>query len=415
VELSAGDKAMLDGERGEALRVAMGLLVAVGTAEGATEMIDIESAHIDGCLFHGVAGLDFAELLVDGGGEVAVPTTLNVSSLDLLHPDLYRGDRETAALSRRLMDAYVALGCSPTWTCAPYQLAQRPRRGAQIAWGESNAIVFANSVLGARTNRYGDFADICCALTGRAPHSGLHTDAGRRATLVVELRLVDDALDSDLTYVLIGHALGRLAGNRVSALVGLDSRASEDRLKALGAAAASSGSVAMFHAVGVTPEAPDLAAVVGEGPPPSNAIIDVSALEAAYRELNQPIGALGVVSVGTPHISLPELERLASLVTGERTSVPFYINIGRDTMSDAAERGIVEVVEAFGGTFVSDTCTYVTAIIGDVAGDIMTDSGKLAYYAPANLGMTVAIGTLEDCVRSAIAGRTIQTSPLPWK
>ena len=161
----------------------MQLVIAAGKAVGATELLDISGAHIDSCLYHGQASLDFAERLSAAGATVAVPATLNVSSLDLLHPDLYRGDPDTARRARALMDAYVAMGCRPTWTCAPYQLASRPTLGEQVAWGESNAIVFANSVLGARTNRYGDFLDISCAITGRAPATGLHTDEGRLATV----------------------------------------------------------------------------------------------------------------------------------------------------------------------------------------------------------------------------------------
>ena len=144
-------------------------LTEMAVGAGADGFVPITSAHIDGCLFHGQAGLDFAERLLAEGARVKVPTTLNVSSLDLLHPHLYRGDPETAGSARRLMEVYEAMGCEPTWTCAPYQLPARPGFGQQIAWAESNAIVFANSVLGARTNRYGDFLDISCAVTGVAP------------------------------------------------------------------------------------------------------------------------------------------------------------------------------------------------------------------------------------------------------
>ncbi|MGH8949279.1 MAG: aconitase X, partial [Acidimicrobiia bacterium] len=208
MQLTESDQRMLSGESGEAARTAMQLLIAVGESEAAPGLLDITAAHIDGGLYHGKAGLDFALMLVEGGGRVAVPTTLNVSSLDLLHPELYRGDAETAAAARRLMDAYVDMGCTPSWTCAPYQLAQRPALGDQVAWGESNAIVFANSVLGARTARYGDFLDICCALTGRAPDTGLHTDEGRWATIRVDLRVPDRLLDDDLLYPVLGHLLG---------------------------------------------------------------------------------------------------------------------------------------------------------------------------------------------------------------
>lgn len=404
MDLSVRDREMLSGERGEAVQLAMKLLVAVGEAEDAPHLIDVIAGHIDACLFHGVAGLDFAERLVEGGGEVAVPTTLNVSSLDLIHPDLYRGDPETARLARRLMDAYVAMGCRPTWTCAPYQLSWRPSTGDQIAWGESNAIVFANSVLGARTNRYGDFLDICAALTGRAPYTGLHTDEGRLGDFVVELQLEDGLLDDEVTYALIGHAVGKMAGVDVPVIVGLDpDRVDEDRLKNLGAASASSGAVAMFHAVGVTPEAPTLEAATGGREVPTR-LLGTTELEEARRQLSRPSGRLGAVSVGTPHMSINEMRRLAELVGGRTTKVPFYVNTSRDVYEVAREEGLAGVIEAAGIEVVTDTCTYITPIMGEIRGDLMTNSGKLAYYAPANLGANVALASLADCVESAMTG-----------
>lgn len=404
MDLSVRDREMLSGERGEAVQLAMKLLVAVGEAEDAPHLIDVIAGHIDACLFHGVAGLDFAERLVEGGGEVAVPTTLNVSSLDLIHPDLYRGDPETARLARRLMDAYVAMGCRPTWTCAPYQLSWRPSTGDQIAWGESNAIVFANSVLGARTNRYGDFLDICAALTGRAPYTGLHTDEGRLGDFVVELQLEDGLLDDEVTYALIGHAVGKMAGVDVPVIVGLDpDRVDEDRLKNLGAASASSGAVAMFHAVGVTPEAPTLEAATGGREVPTR-ILGTTELEEARRQLSRPSGRLGAVSVGTPHMSINEMRRLAEMVGGRTTKVPFYVNTSRDVYEVAREEGLAGVIEAAGIEVVTDTCTYITPIMGEIRGDLMTNSGKLAYYAPANLGANVALASLADCVESAMTG-----------
>ena len=409
MDLDARDLATLAGERGDAARQAIELLIAVGRSESAPRLIDVVSGHIDGCLFHGVAGVDFAERLVEGGGEVAIPTTLNVSSLDLLHPGLYRGDPGIAVLAKRLMDAYVTLGCRQTWTCAPYQLPDRPAPGAQIAWGESNAIVFANSVLGARTNRYGDFLDICAALTGRVPETGLHTDDGRRATLVVEVRLPDGVLAQEIAYPLIGHALGRVAGVDLPVIIGLNpAEATEDRLKNLGAAAASAGAVAMFHAVGVTPEAPELDAVLAPTEP-RRVVLDSIALHEARAELSRPTGRLGAISVGTPHMSITEMRELAALVAGRSTRLPFYANTARHVLDQAQEEGIVEVIEAAGVRLVTDTCTYVTPIMGDIDGDLMTNSGKLAYYAPANLGANVALASLADCVESAMAGETILT------
>lgn len=402
MRLTDRDRATLDGELGEAPHIALELVVAAGEAMGARELVDISRAHIDGCLYHGVAGLDFARRLADAGGEVAVPTTLNVTSLDLLHPDLYRGDAGVADRSRELMAAYESMGCQPTWTCAPYQLVDRPGLGEQVAWGESNAIVFANSVLGARTNRYGDFLDICCALTGRAPFAGPHTDAGRRATLAVDVDVdvPDHWRDHDLLYVGLGLVLGRVAGTEVATITGLDTRADEDRLKALGAAAASSGAVAMFHVEGITPEAATLGAS-----PQRRVGVGTSDITSALAGLGVSTGRLGAVSVGTPHASEAEIEALAGFVEGRRTTVPFYVNTGRDVVGRTARS--IATIEAFGATVVTDTCTYITPIIGDVDGVVMTNSGKWAYYAPANLGFDVALGSLVDCVESAVQGEVV--------
>src|SRR5277367_2822985 len=193
LDLSPRDAALLLGTHGEAAAFALRLLVRFAEAVDAPRFLDIEAAHVDGCLYLGRASLDFIERLVALQGRVRVPTTLNVGSVDLIHPELFRGDDALRANGERLMQAHLALGCLPTFTCAPYQTAHRPRKGAQIAWGESNAIVFANSVIGARTERYGDFIDLCCALTGRAPEFGLHVEANRRARLIVEIRSIPEA------------------------------------------------------------------------------------------------------------------------------------------------------------------------------------------------------------------------------
>jgi predicted aconitase len=408
VELTESDRALLRGERGEAAALAMRIVVEMAGVSAAERLIDVASAHVDGCLYHGIAGLEFAERLVAGGARVAVPTTLNVGALDLLHPDRYRGDAETAANARRQMDAYVAMGCRPTWTCAPYQLPERPAFGQHVAWAESNAIVFCNSVLGARTDRYGDFIDICAALTGRVPFAGLHRDEARRAGLVLTLEGISERLlDSDALYPVLGHLLGREAGSEVAAIVGLPAETSEDRMKALGAAAASSGSVAMVHAVGVTPEAPTLEAATG-GEEARELRVTTARLRAFRDELSTVAPErLGAVSVGTPHASLAELERLAGLLDMDEVAVPLYVNAGREVLATATGRGLVPRLEALGVRVVSDTCTYISPVMDEVNGPVMTDSAKWAWYAPANLGVDVVIGGLEECIRSAVAGRVL--------
>lgn len=407
MRLTDRDLAMLDGESGGAAAIAMELVVASGEAIGAPELLDISGAHVDSCLYHGQVSLDFAERMAGEGAVVSVPTTLNVSSLDLLHPDLYRGDPDTANNARALMDAYVAMGCRPTWTCAPYQMTDRPGLGQQVAWGESNAIVFANSVLGARTNRYGDFLDISCAITGRAPAVELHTDEGRRATVQVDVWVPDPTLDNDLLYVALGHLLGRSVGTEVALITGLDGRATEDRLKALGAAAASSGSVGMFHVEGVTPEAPDLETALGGVRPTRTVHVGLDDLRAAVADLSVGGGHLGAVSLGTPHASLAELSALAALVVGHTTQVPFYVNTSRATLAEAEEQGLLTPILGFGARMVTDTCTYTTPIMERPDGVVMTDSGKWAYYAPANLGFDVVLAEMTDCVVSATRGQVV--------
>jgi predicted aconitase len=408
VELTESDRSYLRGERGEAAALAMRIVVEMAGVSAADRLIDVASAHVDGCLYHGIAGLEFAERLVAGGARVAVPTTLNVGALDLLHPDRYRGDPALAANARRQMDAYVAMGCRPTWTCAPYQLPGRPAFGQHVAWAESNAIVFCNSVLGARTDRYGDFIDICAALTGRVPFAGLHRDEARRAGLAVRLEGISGRLlASDALYPVLGHLLGREAGTEVAAVVGLPADTSEDRMKALGAAAASSGSVAMVHLVGITPEAPTLEAATG-GEEVRELRVTTARLRASRDELsNDAPERLGAVSVGTPHASLAELERLAGLLGTDRVAVPLYVNAGREVLAEAEGRGLVPRLESLGVRVVSDTCTYIAPVMDEVNGSVMTDSAKWAWYAPANLGVDVVIGGVDECVRSAVAGRVL--------
>jgi predicted aconitase len=356
--------------------------------------------------------LDFAERLVAGGARVRVPTTLNVGALDLLHPEHARRlDPVTADEGRRQMEAYRSMGCRPTWSCAPYQLPERPAFGTHVAWAESNAIVFCNSVLGARTDRYGDFIDIAAAITGRAPDGGLHRDEARLATLVLRLEGVSERLlGSDALYPTLGTVAGREAGTRVPAIVGLPPDVSEDRLKALGAAAASSGAVAMFHAVGATPEAPTLDAATGGRAVPEVSVTS-DRLRAAREELSTAAdGRIGAVSLGTPHASAAELARLAALAREHPPVVPLWVNTSRDVLATAA--GVADELAGAGVRIVTDTCTYLEPIIDEADGPVMTDSGKWAWYAPANLGVEVVFGSLEECVRSAAAGRVVRDEEL---
>jgi predicted aconitase len=381
---------------------------------GARDLVPVVSAHVDGCLYHGDSGVAFAERLVELGGRVAVPTTLNVGALDLLHAGRVKFDAHRAEMARRLMHAYEGLGCTPSWTCAPYQAGHRPALGEHVAWGESNAVAFVNSVLGARTNRLGDFLDIACALAGAAPRSGLHLDQNRHARVVVETDAIPETLKrSDVFWPVLGTWLGAELGTTVAAITGLPADAPEDRLKALGAAAASSGAVALFHVVGRTPEAPSLEVALGGAEPERRIRLTPSMLRTARDRLSTSAGdGIDAVAVGSPHLSLEEFRALARLAAGQRFRVPFYACTGRFILAEAEREGLIAPLDAAGVEIVTDTCVVVAPILPEGGGVLMTNSGKFAHYAPGNTGFATVYGSLADCVASAAAGRIVRDEAL---
>ena len=403
LQLTPGETALLNGASGPAPRLAMRIVVRMGEILGAGELVEIVSSHIDGCLHHGDGGVEFAERLVELGGAVTVPSTLNVGALDLLNPARVRSLGHRREMALRQMRAYEALGCKPTWTCAPYQAGHRPAPGQHVAWGESNAVCFANSVLGARTNRYGDFMDICCAIVGRAPRTGLHLDEQRRATVVVDTGAIDPELKRrDVFYPVLGTWLGATVDDRVAVVAGLPESVTEDQLKAMGAAAASSGAVGLFHIEGVTPEAPDLHTALG-GADPEAVVTPSPAALRATRDTLSTAAAEGIdaVAVGSPHFSLEEFARLEALLPAAPFAVPFYVCTGRFEYRQLQTAGRLRRFEDAGAEIVVDTCVVVTPILPPKDGVLMTNSGKFAHYTPSTTGYGVVYGSLEDCVRSA--------------
>ena len=411
VNLTDYDRALLNGKRGPAGQLAMSIVMRMAGVYGASELMDITAAHIDSTIYIGEAGLEFAERLVDLGARVAVPTTLNVSGLDEHHWQEWAVPTEWAQKAHRQMMAYQRMGTAPTWTCAPYQTQWRPRFGQQIAWGESNAIVFANSVIGARTARYPDLLDICCAITGRVPAAGLHLTQNRAGELLFRLRGVPHRVQEDSTfYPVLGYLVGNVAQDRIPVIDGLVTTPTEDQLKAFGAAAASSGAVALFHIVGVTPEATSLAAAF-QGREP-RAVLDVTLeeLRRVRRELTNADGTqLDMVVLGSPHFSLDEFRQLAALITGRRVhpSVRFFVTSSRAMTLLAKEAGYLSGLEEFGGRVTVDTCILASPMLPPGIKRLMTNSAKYAHYAPGMLKAQVTFGSLDDCVRSAVAGHVV--------
>jgi predicted aconitase len=410
--LSTKDLNMLHGEYGPAARMSMSIVARMAEIAGAKELLDISGAHIDSTVYIGDAGLEFAERLASLGARVSVPTTLNVSGLDEHHWQEWAVPSEWARQSHRQMVAYRSMGTIPTWTCAPYQTEMRPSFGQQIAWGESNAIVFANSVLGARTERYPDLFDICCAITGRAPAVGLHLTENRAGQLLFRLVDIPGQLQrSDDFYPVLGNLIGKRTLDRIPVVDGMLVQPDEDQLKAFGAATASSGGVALFHLVHVTPEAPTLEAAF-HGKTPSSIIgITMPDLIQSRQELSHTDSSkLDMVVLGSPHFSLSEYRRLAPLLEGKRKhpDVKFLVTSSRAMTQLADRAGLLESLKEFGAQITVDTCILTSPMLPDEIQNLMTNSAKFAYYTPGLLSKKIAFGSLEDCVNSAVAGQIVR-------
>ncbi|WP_312891275.1 aconitase X catalytic domain-containing protein [Mesorhizobium silamurunense] len=406
--LNPQEQAIAVGEDGAGM--AMRIVAESARLLGAPRLIPIASAHIDGALYHGDSGTLFAERLVEGGARVAVRSTLNVGALDLTGCSRIRLEEPQRGMARRMMEAYRKLGCEQSWTCAPYQAGHRPAQGSDVAWGESNAVVFCNSVLGARTNRYGDFLDIACAITGRAPDYGLHRPENRRARLVFDVSgLSASFLASEIAWPVLGSLYGREVGNSIGVVTGIASHPGEDALKAFGAAAASSGAVGLFHIAGVTPEAPDVETILAGPEPEAEAVIRVTPemVAKARAALSTAAAAktIDAVAIGSPHLSQAEFDMLERLIAGRRLAVPIYACTGRHVLASLELDDCRNRLEASGVIIIADTCVVVTPIMPELSdGVLMTNSGKFAHYAPGNTGYAVLYASLADCVESAIAG-----------
>jgi cis-L-3-hydroxyproline dehydratase len=416
IHLSPADQAILDGAQGKARQVAMQVVLRMAKLQGATELIDVVQAHIDGCIYTGSASLRFASQLRDWGGKVKIPTTLNSISVDQRRWRALGIDPAFGEPASALAQAYVDMGAQASFTCAPYLLDSAPKAGEEIVWGESNAVVYANSVLGAHTAKYADFLDICIALTGRAPKAGCHLLANRRATLLIHLPLLP-AVPDDAFYPLLGYLVGLLAGSRIPVICGLESaRPSLDDLKAFGAAFATTSAAPMFHIVNVTPEAPSAQAALAGLPPEAEHQVSLDELMQAWRELDSaPEAQVDLVALGNPHFSETECAALAQLLKGRQRhpATAIVLTLGRAVSARAERNGDLEVIKAFGVNVITDTCWCMLEepVVPVAARVIMTNSGKYAHYAPGLTGRQVHFGSLAACAQTACTGQA--TGQLP--
>lgn len=403
LQLEARDRAMLAGADGPAMQRAMRIVSAMARQQGGTALVDVTRAHIDGCIYAGPANLVFAEAMEQAGARVRVPTTMNAISVDREGwraqgvPEAFGGP------AAKLADAYVRMGCRPSFTCAPYLLDDAPRAGECIGWSESNAVIFANSVLGARTAKHPDFLDLCIALTGRAPLAGAFLDEERRPRRIVDVALPDGA--GTAVWPLIGYLAGLIAPDRVPLLRGLaKGRPTRDDLKALCAAFGTTSAAAMLHIEGVTPEA-------GLAPHPGTDRVAFTRerLAEAWTMLNSGPEDVDLVAIGSPHASLAECRTLADhLASGVRDQrVAVIVTAGRNVIAAAEADGTLARLKASGVEVYPDICwcSITRPVFPSGAKVVITDSGKYAHYGPALSGCAVRLGTLDDCVEAARTGR----------
>lgn len=380
---------MLGGAAGRAVKKSMEILCALGEIYGARRLVEVSSVQIAGVSYDnlGEAGLEFLEEMAQDG-RVRVLTTLNPAGMDVENPAALGVEEGFAARQRAVLEAFRRMGVVPTCTCTPYLVGNLPLFGQHLAWSESSAVCFANSVLGARTNREGGPSALAAALTGRTPEHGLHLDEARRPEVCVEVRAV---LREESRLGALGALLGERLGPRVAYLRGCGGLGL-DALKSLGAALATYGGAAMFHLEGVTPEP--------ASPPAERLVVGPADLEAAAAALDDQPGEVDLVSVGCPHLSLEELRRVAAALEGRRVQMETWVHLARPLRQVADRLGYSRVIEAAGARLACDTCLVVAPVKGRFRG-LATSSAKCVYYARSRHGLPAVLRPLEECLRIA--------------
>lgn len=402
LQLSPADRQMLDGNDGIAVQQAMRILVAMASQQGARSLIDVTRAHVDGCIYAGPANLVFAQKMEELGARVRIPTTMNAISVD--HANWRRQGVAPAfgEPAARLAETYLRMGCRASFTCAPYALPDPPGFGEAIGWSESNAVIFANSVLGARTAKHPDFLDFCIAVTGRAPLAGAFLDDGRRARRAVRVELPEGA--DGAAWPLIGYLAGLASPDRIPLIKGLaNTRPTHDDLKALCAAFGTTSAAAMLHVEGITPEADSL----GDSSE-DEVVITRENLAAGWRKLSEGPSDVDLVAIGSPHASLDECRALAERLDGRpvAAALSVIITAGRDVIAAAQAEGTMARLTQSGVALIPDLCwcSITRPVFPEQARVVLTNSGKYAHYGPGLSGCAVRLGTLDDCIEAALTG-----------
>ncbi|MCX8200234.1 MAG: aconitase X catalytic domain-containing protein [Candidatus Micrarchaeota archaeon] len=393
MKLTPEERKMYSGGYGNAVQTAMEILVALGEIYGAKRMVPVASVQVSGVSYHnlGDAGLEFLEDLAKDG-KARVLTTLNPAGMDLEDWKHLGISDDFAEKQLRVIRAFAKMGIVVSCTCTPYLVGNLPRFNEHVAWSESSAVTFANSVLGARTNREGGPSALAAALTGRTPEYGLHLDENRQAHVHAHVKA---RLESTSDFSALGWVLGKKIGNRIPFITGVK-RASVEELKSLCASLPTYGGPSLFHIKGITPSKPKK--------PKDMVVITQDDIEEAYAALNEDEDAVDFVAIGCPHASIGEIRRIAGLLRRRRVKAEFWIATARQTKELADRAGYTKAIEDAGAKFACDTCMAVAPLRGRFR-VMAIDSAKGCYYARGSNNFKTRFGTLEECVEAAVSGR----------
>ncbi|MFX1396525.1 MAG: aconitase X [Promethearchaeota archaeon] len=395
MKLTQEDQEILDGKHGYAAKKSMEILNTLGDIFDADEMVDVVGVQIAGVSYAnlGEAGLEFLNEMASDG-KVKVLTTLNPAGMDRENWQVLGISKEFAKNQNRALDAFAKMGIITTCSCTPYLIGNSPHYGQHLAWAESSAVCYANSVIGAKTNREGGPSALASALTGKTPKYGYHLDKNRHGEVLVNVKTsVIGTNEFGILGKLIGDKLVEL-GKKIPYITGITS-ASVEELKSFCASVATYGGTALFHMEGITPETKKYSK-------PSEINFDITKedLEKVRSELVDEDIEIDFVSIGCPHASIHEIATIARLLEGKKVNKEFWITTARPTKKIADEAGYTKKIEDAGAKFAADTCCVVAPIKGRFKG-IMVDSAKACYYGRAKNKFKVKIGTIQQCVEEA--------------
>jgi len=395
--LTQEEEKILEGEQGNAAQKSMQILVALGEIYGAERLIPVSSVQVAGVSYHnlGEAGLEYLNELAKDG-RVKVLTMLNPAGMDLENWSKLGIPEDFAEKQKRVIDAFSKMGIITSCTCTPYLIGNLPRYGEHVAWSESSAVTFANSVIGARTNKEGGPSALASAIIGKTPAYGLHLDENRTPDIHFKVKVKLKTLSD---YGALGYSIGVNAQGKIPYISGVKN-GNVDMLKSFGASLVTYGSKPLYHIQGITPEASL------HSPPSEKIIIGEEELKKAYEALNDDSDEIDFVSLGCPHCSIKEIAEIAEYLKNKKVAegVEMWIATARPIKQLADERGYTQIIEEAGAKFACDTCMVVAPVKGRFK-NIATTSAKACFYSRGKNAMNTRLGSLKQCIDAAITGK----------